>query len=74
MLTRLTAVAAVHIDLRTLLGRDDPLGFPCARGADTAELTLQHGSGIGHSCVAPAPGRARRPEKDPGRFNYTSGN
>lgn len=53
----LTAPTAVHVDLRTLLGRDDPLRLPRPRGSDTVELALQHRSGFGDSCVAPAQSR-----------------
>lgn len=65
----LTALTAVHVDLRTLLRRNDSLRFPRPRGSDTVELALQHRSGFGDSGVAP--GRGRGPQDDPGRPHQT---
>lgn len=39
MLT-LTATASLHVDVRSLLGRDHPLGFPSPRRANRLELAV----------------------------------
>lgn len=73
-LLALTAPVALHVDLRTLLGRDDPLRLPRPRRSDTVQLALQHGSGLGHSRVAAAPGRGRAPQDGVDGFHQSPGN
>lgn len=64
----LTAPAAVHVDLRTLHRRDDPLCLPRSRSADTVQLLLQNRPGFGHSGVSPSWGR-EGPQDATSRFN-----
>lgn len=72
----LTAPAAVHVDLRSLPGGDDPLRLPRPGGSDGVELVLQHRSGFGDggSGVAPSGGLGlgRGPQQDPAdRFHQS---
>lgn len=67
----LTATAALHADLWTLLGGNDPLRFPRACGSDGVQLVLQHRFGLRDSRVAPCQSRFRGRQEPPGRFNQT---
>lgn len=64
----LTAAAGVHVDLRTLHRRDDPLSLPRSRCANTVQLLLQNRPGFGHSSICPSRGR-EEPQNATSRFN-----
>lgn len=52
----LTVLAAVYLNLRTLLRRDHPLCFPRPRGPNAFQLILEHRSRFGRSTVTPGGG------------------